>query len=47
MGYHERNWLQVFDTGEVLLYKRYIGDMFCMFKNKIDAEHFFKHLKYI
>ena len=41
MGYHERNWLQEFDIGEVLLYRRYVDDVFCMFRNEIDAEFFF------
>ena len=40
MGYHERNWLQEFDIGEVLFYRRYVDDIFCMFKNEIDAENF-------
>ena len=31
MGYHEKNWLQEFDIGEVLLYRRYVDDSFCMF----------------
>ena len=44
MGYHERNWLQEFDIGEVLLYRRYVDDIFCMFRNEIDAENFFKYL---
>ena len=33
----ERNWL---DMGEVLLYRRYVDDIFCMFKNEIDVEKF-------
>ena len=44
MGYHERNWRQDFDIGEVLLYRRYVDDIFCMFRNEIDAEKFFKYL---
>ena len=45
MGYHKRNWLQEFHTGEVLLCKGYVDDVFCMFKNKIDAEKFSKCFK--
>ena len=44
MGYHEKDWLQEFDIGEVLLYRRYVDDIFCMFKYEIDAEKFFKYL---
>ena len=44
MGYHERNWLQEFDIGELLLYRSYADDIFCMFRNEINAENFFKHL---
>ena len=44
MGYHERNWLQEFDIGEVLLYRHYVDEIFCMFRNEIDAEIFFKYL---
>ena len=40
MGYHERNWLQEFDIGEVLFYRRYVDDIFCIFKSEIDAENF-------
>ena len=45
MDYHEKNWLQKFDIGQVLLYRCYVDDIFCMFKNEIDAERFFKYLK--
>ena len=41
MSYHERNWLQEFDIGEVLLYRSYVDDIFC---NEIDAENAFKYL---
>ena len=44
MGYHERNWLQKFDIGEVPLDRRYVDDIFCLFRNEIDAENFFKYL---
>ena len=41
MAYHERNWLNwlhEFDIGEILfLYRRYVDDIFCIFKNVIDA----------
>ena len=40
MGYHEKKWLQEFDKGKVLIYKRYVDDTFCMFGNNKDAEFF-------
>ena len=45
MNYHEKNLLQKFDIGQVILCRRYVDDIFCMFKNEIDAEKFFKCLK--
>ena len=44
MGYHEKKWLQEFDKGKVLMYKRYVDDIFCMFQNEKDAEIFFEFL---
>ena len=44
MGHHKKNWLQKFDKGKVLIYKRYIGDMFCMFEIEKDAANFFEFL---
>ena len=37
MGYHEKKWLQEFNKGKVLMYKRYVDDIFCMFRTEIDA----------
>ena len=44
MGYHEKKWLQEFDKGKILMYKRYVDDIFCMFENEKDAENFFEFL---
>ena len=44
MGYHEKKWLQEFDKGKVLIYKRYVDDVFCIFGNNKDAEFFFNSL---
>ena len=44
MGYHKKKWLQEFDKGKVLMYKRYVDDIFCMFGNEKDAENFFEFL---
>ena len=40
MGYHGKEWLQEFDKGKVLMYKRYVDDIFCMFRNEKDAQIF-------
>ena len=44
MGYHKKIWLQEFDKGKVLMYKHYVDDIFCMFRNEKDAENFFEFL---
>ena len=44
MGYHENKWLQEFGKGKILMYKRYVDDIFCMFGNVKDTENFFEFL---
>ena len=44
MGYHEKKWLQECDKGKILMYKRYVDDIFCMLGNEKDAENFFEFL---
>ena len=44
MGYHEKIWLQEFVEGKVLMYKRYVDDISCMFRNEKDAENFLNSL---
>ena len=44
MGYHEKKWLEGFDKGKFLMYKRYVGDIFFMFGNEKDAENLFEFL---
>ena len=44
MGNHEKKWLQEFDKGKILMYKRYVDNIFCMFGNEKDAENFFEFL---
>ena len=41
LRYHEKNWFVEFDICELFLYRRYLDDIFCMFKNEIDAEILF------
>ena len=43
-SYNERNWVREFDIGKVLLHRRYVDAIICIFKNEIDAYHFFKYL---
>ena len=35
IGYHEKDGLQVFHIGEVLLYRRNVDDIFCMLKMRL------------
>ena len=44
MGYYEIKRLQEFGKGKVSIYKRYVDDIFCMFRNEKDAENFFEFL---
>ena len=34
MGYHEKKWLQELDKGKVLMYKRYVDDIFVCLEMK-------------
>ena len=44
MGHHERVWLQNFGLAEVLFYRRYVDDTFCLFHSEADAVQFFHYL---
>ena len=39
-AYHEKNLLQEFNKRKVLMYKRYVDDIFCMFGNEKDENIF-------
>ena len=41
LGYHEKIWLEEFKTCEVVLYRRYVDDIICMFACEKDADKFF------
>ena len=41
LGFHEETWLNNFDKADILLYRRYVDDTFCVFKNEQDAMSFF------
>ena len=44
MGYHENKWLNSEESSTVLFYKRYVDDIFCLFKRETDAERFLTFL---
>jgi len=33
LGFHEEAWPNYFNKGDILLYRRYVDDTFCVFKN--------------
>ena len=41
MGYHEQKWLQSFEECELILYRRYVDDIVCLFNSQSDADKFF------
>ena len=41
MGHHERIWLENYRTSQILFCRRYVDDIFCLFKNETDAQLFF------
>ena len=44
MGFHEKRWLDQFQFCHVLLYRRFVDDIICLFKSEQDADEFFKFL---
>ena len=44
MGYHEANWLQVFKDCEIILYRRYVDDIICLFNSQSGADKFYEFL---
>ena len=44
MGYHEQKWLQSFEECELVLYRRYVDDIICLFNSESDADKFFVFL---
>ena len=41
MGHHEKIWLELYNDSEVLFYRRYVDDTFCLFHSERDAKLFF------
>ena len=44
MSYHDKKSLQEFDKGKVIMYKRYVNDIFCIFENVEDTVSLFELL---
>ena len=44
MDYGEANWLQVFKKCEIILYRHYVDDIFCLFNSQSDADRFYGFL---
>ena len=44
MGYHKNKWLNSEESSTVLFYKRYVDEIFCLFKCETDSEHFLNFL---
>ena len=44
MGDYETLWLNTFRECEIILYRRYVHDIICLFKCESDADKFLKFL---
>ena len=44
MGHHEKLWLENWQGSEVLFYRRYVEDTFCLFHSENDALLFFNYI---
>ena len=44
MGYHEQKRLESFEEYELILYRRYVDDIICLFNSEFDADKFFVFL---
>ena len=44
MVFYEKQWLKKFNFCKVLLYRRYIDDIICLFNCEVDAMKFFDYL---
>ena len=44
MSFHEANWIKEYGPGNILFYKRYVNDIFCLLNNENKAEHFLEYL---
>ena len=44
MDYYETIWLNTFQECEIILYRRYVDDIICLFNWESDADKFFEFL---
>ena len=44
MGHHEKLWLENYQGSEMLFYRRYVDDTFCLFHSEHDAIIFFDYI---
>ena len=44
MGHFEKRWIENYTGNKVEFYKRYVDDIFCLFKNENDALEFFEYI---
>ena len=44
MGHWEKNWLDNYSSSQVLFYRRYVDDTFCLFNNEEDTLMFFDYI---
>ena len=44
MGYHEGKWIENYGGSKPIHYKRFMDDIFCIFKNEIEAIDFLNYL---
>ena len=44
MGYHEEQWIGNYKDSQLLYYRRYVDDTFCLFHNEQDAMKFLSYL---
>ena len=44
MGHHQKIWLENFQGSEILFYRRYVYDTFCLFHSEHDAIIFFDYI---
>ena len=44
MGHHEKLWIRNFDNSQLLFYRRYVDDTFCVFNSEIQAMSFFEYI---
>ena len=44
MGHHEKSWLENYKDSKILIYRRYVDDIFCLFDNEHDAMLFFDYI---